>query len=183
METSSTGSIHDYRQDSIPLEPANAVSHAHESLLDGSSGGMSTRPRIFFINLFRPHVRDYESMNLVLDHLGTFCDNALLEIRFNQSQNIGFTPDQMFQHTYARTTTLWPLDERVNPDLREAIHKLDWRALWNATMEERLRIRHYQNDRETYGSCRRCGSQRWIIISAAYADLNSTLLGWIFCAT
>jgi hypothetical protein len=177
MSTPSTGSNYDYRPDRIPREPANAVSRDHESLLGSSSGGMSTRPRVFFINLFRPHVRDYESMNLVLDHLGTFCDNALLEICLNHNQNIGFTPDQMFQHTYARITTLWPLDERVDPDLREAVHKFDWRALWNATMEERLRIRHYQNDRETYGSCRRSGTQRWIIISAAYANLNEYAFG------
>lgn len=169
----------DYHPDHVPPEPIDTVSHDHESLLDDSSYGMSIRPRVFLLNLFRPHVRDYESMNLVLDHLGGFCDNALLEIRFHQSQDLGITSSQISQHYHAQTARadLWRLDQRVNPDLREAVRKFDWAALWNATMEERLRIRHYQHDVEIYGSCRRSGSQRWLIISAAYADPNAYAFG------
>ncbi|KAL5412827.1 hypothetical protein PMIN03_004104 [Paraphaeosphaeria minitans] len=177
QQTSSTGSIRDYQPHHIPLEPNHATTNAHESLLTGSSDGMRTRRRAFLVNLFRPHVRDYESMSLVLEHLGTFCDNALDEIRFNQSQNLGFTALQMFHHARTRTTNLWPLDERINPDMRETMHKFDWPALWNATMEERRHIRHHQREREMYGSCQRSGSQQWIIICAAYADLNEYAFG------
>ncbi|KAJ4349336.1 uncharacterized protein N0V89_007950 [Didymosphaeria variabile] len=171
------GSMYSHRPDQIPPETIDSTPRNHEPLLTGTSSGLSTRRRGFLVDLLRPHVRDYASMNLVLDHLGTFCDNALLEVRFNRDHNIGFSADQMFQLTYDRTTNLWPLDERVNPDFREAVRKFDWRAMWNATMEERIRIRHYQTDRDIYGRNRRSGSQRWIINSAAYTDCNDYAFG------
>ncbi|KAL1610725.1 hypothetical protein SLS60_002395 [Paraconiothyrium brasiliense] len=177
MTTSSTVPTYDRRPDHVPSETIDSTPHKHEPLMTGASNGLSTRPRRLLVDLLRPHVRDYESMNLVLDHLGTFCDNALLEVRFNRNHSIGFSADQMFQLTHARMMSLWPLDERVNPDLREAVQKFDWRALWNAVMEERIRIRHYQSDRDIYGRNRRSGSQRWIIKSAAIADPDEFAFG------
>lgn len=176
--TSLTSSTLERYSDDAPAGPINGLPyHSGMPISPETSSGLAATRRLFLADLFRPHVRDYESMSLVLDHLGTFCDNALLEIRFNQHQNLGMSSHQMLQHTHARTESLWPLGEHVNLDLREAMSKFDWNALWNATIESRNRIRQYQTDGYIYGGNRRSGSQRWIIVSAACADLEGSRFG------
>lgn len=132
----------------------------------------------FLADLFRQHVRDYESMNLVLNHLGLFCDTSLLQVRLNHRENLGLTPQEMFDHCVDRLLSIWPLDECVNPDMRQKLRTFDWRALWNAVMGEAFVIRHYQENPNNYGLNRRSGSQRWIIMGAAYADPADHLFGW-----
>lgn len=129
-------------------------------------------------DLFRPHVRNYESMNLLLDWMSTYVDGCLAQARHAEQSNLDFTPQQLFLHSLPRFLRIWPIDKRIHPDIRRAMRTFDWHALWNAVFDQEEIIRFYQNNAHiTSVNCRR-GSARWLIFTASYAYPNDIAFSW-----
>ncbi|KAJ4299370.1 hypothetical protein N0V90_004615 [Kalmusia sp. IMI 367209] len=129
-------------------------------------------PQTFLADLFRPHVRDYESMNLVLLHLGMFCYNAVLETRFNETLR-HHTTNEVFLSTFERTMALWLLPPFVKGKFRQSVRDLDWRALFDAAIAEQDQSVGYQG---AMLMSRRPTKERWVIIAAAHVDRNNSKL-------
>lgn len=183
MSVSSSGLSHTSGRLNTPVGVQLALLRAADADPPHDSPGIqnisaSTRYHQSLADLLRPHVRNYETVNLLINWLSEFCDNSLAEARANARQTPGRTPMQQFNYSLTRFLANSPIDERIHPDIRQKMRTYNWEALWNAMFDQEDMIEYYQHNARSLSISRRRGSKSWLIMVAAHAYGADLVFSW-----